>query len=77
MKETAAQVSYNDMLACDNGVDVKAGDELVIIHGGVLGYAKEPVKYFAGEPVPYYEPFGGIVPNIAHQQIPLTNDKRN
>jgi len=77
MKDTAAQVEPSDMLACDIGVDIKAGDEIIVNRGGALGYGGKPVRYFAGEPTPYYEPFGGVVPNLAHQQIPLTGEKRN
>jgi len=76
MRETAAQVTYSDILACDNSVDIKAGDELSVIRGGGLGYANKSITYFAGDPTPYYEPFGGTVPNLAHQQVPLTNEKR-
>jgi len=77
MKETAAQVAYSDMLACDNSVDIKAGDELQVVRGGGLGYASAPIIYYAGDPTPYYEPFGGAVPDLAHQQIPLNNETRN
>ena len=77
MTETAAKVTYSDMLACENSVDIQAGDELSVIRGGGLGYANPPTVYFAGSPTPYYEPFGGIIPDLAHQQVPLTNEKRN
>ena len=77
MKDTAAQVEPSDMLACDIDVDIKAGDEIMVIRGGALGYENKPLRYFAGEPMPYYEPFGGVVPQLAHQQVPITGEKRN
>jgi len=77
MKDTAAEVAPADMLACDNSVDIQAGDEILVIRGGGIGASKAPTRYFAGSPTPYYEPFGGAVPDIAHQQIPLSNTERN
>jgi len=55
MKDTAAQVSPSDMLACDISVDIKAGDEILVVRGGGLGYTNAPSRYFAGDPTPYYE----------------------
>jgi hypothetical protein len=77
MKDTAAQVEPSDMLACDVGVDIRAGDEILVTRGAALGHSGKPARYFAGDPTPYYEPFGGAVPNLAHQQVPLTGEKRN
>jgi hypothetical protein len=76
MRETAAEVSPRDMLACDNDADIRAGDELLIVRGGALGHDGEPARYFAGEPTPYYEPFGGAVPDLSHQEIPLSGERR-
>jgi len=64
------------MLACANSVDIKAGDELFITPGGKLGQKGPEKRYFAGEPFPYYEPFGGVRPKLAHQQVPLSGDSR-
>jgi len=77
MKDTAAQVDPSDTLACDNEVDIRAGDEIMVVRGGMLGSGKKPQRYFAGLPVNYYEPIGGVVPNLAHQAVPLTGEKRN
>jgi hypothetical protein len=77
MTDTAAEVSPVDMLACDNSVDVQAGDEIFVVRGGGIGVSQPPARYFAGSPTPYYEPFGGVMPNMAHQQVPLSAETRN
>ena len=76
MTETAANVSQNDHLACDVSVDVRAGDELVITRGGRLGKPGPTIRAFAGEPNLYYEPFGAIIPGLAHQEIRLLQQER-
>jgi hypothetical protein len=79
MKDTAAETTPQDMLACDNSVDIQAGDELLVIRGGGLpnGKNNSPTRYFAGLPSNYYEPFGGVMPGLAHQQVPLSGTTRN
>jgi hypothetical protein len=77
MTENAAEVTPTDMLACDNSVDIQAGDEILVTRGGVLGKGSTPTRYFAGSPSSYYEPFGGVMPNLAHQQVPLSGTERN
>ena len=72
MTQTAANTNDDSMLACDNSVDIRAGDEL-IIHRGGLPHA---IRAFAGEPHYYTEPFGAVVPGLAHQQIKLLNQER-
>lgn len=37
MSQTAASIKQDSMLACDNSVDIHAGDELIIHRGGRLG----------------------------------------
>jgi hypothetical protein len=76
MRDTAAELSSNDILACDNSADIKAGDEILVTRGGMLGHTGNPIRYFAGDPEQYYEPFGGAVPNISHQQVPLSGERR-
>lgn len=76
MADTAANVSQNDHLACDISVDVRAGDELVITRGGRLGKPGPVIRAFAGEPNLYYEPFGAIIPGLAHQEIRLLQQER-
>lgn len=72
MTQTAANTNDDSMLACDNSVDIRAGDEL-IIHRGGLPHA---IRAFAGEPHYYTEPFGAVMPGLAHQQIKLLNQER-
>ena len=76
MAETAANLKESDHLACDVSVDVQAGDELVITRGGRLGKPGPTIRAFAGEPNLYYEPFGAIIPGLAHQEIRLLQQER-
>ena len=76
MEQTAASLKESDHLACDISVDVRAGDELVITRGGRLGKPGPVIRAFAGEPNPYYEPFGAIIPGLAHQEIRLLQQER-
>ena len=76
MEQTAANLKESDHLACDISVDVRAGDELVITRGGRLGKPGPTIRAFAGEPNLYYEPFGAIIPGLAHQEIRLLQQER-
>lgn len=76
MKQTAAEISETMKLACDISADVQAGDELIIRRGGRLGKPGPTVRAFAGEPDRYYEPFGAILPGLAHQEIRLLQQER-
>lgn len=72
MTSTAAYTeSADDKLACANAVDVRPGDELLICRGKSLGEVHRPIRAFAGEPAHYYEPFGAVMPGLAHQQLAL------
>lgn len=76
MKRQAAEITQNNKVACDLTVDILAGDELVITRGGVLGHSHDKVKGFAGEPHPFYEPFGAVAPQLAHMEVPVLQMKR-
>lgn len=76
MKQTAADITQTVSLACDNAVDIKPGDELIITIGGRLGHTDEVYKARAGAPHHYYEPFGAVVPGLAHQEVSLLNMER-
>lgn len=76
MTATAADVQQNDHLACDISIDVRAGDELMITRGGRLGRAGPVIRAFAADPNLYYEPFGAIMPGLAHQEIRLLQQER-
>ena len=71
MSQTAADVTQNDHLACGLDADVRAGDELMITRGGRLGKPGPVIRAFAADPNLYYEPFGAIIPGLAHQEIRL------
>lgn len=60
-----------DKLACANEVDIRAGDELLIRRGARLGRTRQTMRGFAGEPAYFYEPFGAVMPGLAHQEIGL------
>lgn len=76
MTQTAANAQKTDKLACDIDVDIKPGDELVIHRGARLGHAVQEARYFAGEPDLYYEPFGAVLPGLAHQEVVLLSQER-
>lgn len=76
MTATAADVQQNDHLACDISIDVRAGDELIITRGGRLGRTGPVIRAFAADPNLYYEPFGAIMPGLAHQEIRLLQQER-
>lgn len=76
MSQTAASYNVTDKLMCANSVDIRAGDELLIQRGGKLGQAGENLRAFAGDPTHYYEPFGAVIPGLAHQEIPLLRQER-
>ena len=71
MQPTAADSGSEDKLACDNAVDIQAGDELLVRRGGRLGEARQTLRAFAGDPVYFYEPFGAVLPGLAHQEVGL------
>lgn len=68
---TAAVTEGEDKLACDNSVDIQAGDELLIYRGKGIGARHPAIRAFAGDPVYLHEPFGAIMPGLAHQEVAL------
>lgn len=74
--QTAANIQQQDKLACDVSVDVRAGDELLIHRGKRIGKPGSEIRAFAGGPTLYYEPFGAIIPGLAHQEIRLLQEER-
>lgn len=74
--QTAASIQQQDKLACDVSVDVRAGDELLIHRGKRIGKPGPEIRAFAGDPTLYYEPFGAIIPGLAHQEIRLLQEER-
>lgn len=76
MSQTAADVEQTNKLMCANNVKIRAGDELIIYRGGALGYRDEVLRAFAADPNHYYEPFGEVIPGIAHQEVVLKLQER-
>lgn len=76
MSQTAASVKQESMLACDNAVDIRTGDELIIHRGGGLGEEVFDMRAFAGEAHYYFEPFGAVTPGLAHQEVRLLQEER-
>ena len=75
MRQTAAASESVDKLACDLNVDIRAGDELHVIRGGMLGMHGEPERYLADRPYPYYDPVGGVLSGLEHQEVLLVADE--
>ena len=76
MEQTAASVRQESKLACDNSVDIRAGDELLVHRGAKIRYEREKIRAFAGDPNYYYEPFGAVKLGLAHQEIRLLQEER-
>lgn len=76
MEPTAARVEQGHWLQCDNLVDIEAGDELLIHRGAGLGKEVKRIRAFASEPNHYFEPFGAVLPGLAHQEIRLLQEER-
>lgn len=76
MEQTAAHVKQADRLMCDLSVDIQAGDQLIIHRGARLGKTFPAVRAFAADPNPYFEPFGAVMPGLAHQEVRLLQQER-
>lgn len=76
MTTSAATVKSDNWLQCDNSVDIQAGDELLIHRGAGLGQEVATVRAFASDPNYYFEPFGAVLPGLAHQEIRLMQEER-
>lgn len=75
LTETAATVSYSNMLCCELGYDIKGGDEIIVHRGANVGRHVNPdERYIAGPPNIYVEPFGGASPDLEHMQVALTDE---
>lgn len=76
MEQTAAHVKQNDRLMCDINTDIQAGDKLIIERGGALGYTPATIRAYAADPNYYYEPFGAVIPGLAHIEVRLLQEER-
>lgn len=76
MDQSAAYVKQADRLMCDTSVDIRAGDQLIIHRGAGLGKTSPDIRAFAADPNLYFEPFGAVLPGLAHQEIRLLQQER-
>ena len=76
MDQASASVKQESNLACDNSVAICTGDEFIVHRGALLGEALFSTRAFAGEPHYYFEPFGAVIPGLAHQEIKLMQEER-
>lgn len=76
MNQTAASSHQKDWVQCDNSVDIRTGDELRIFRGKGLGKEVPELRAFAADPNHFFEPFGAVIPGLAHQEIPLLHEER-
>lgn len=76
LNQTAASVRQTDWVQCGNAVDVQTGDELRLFRGKGLGHVLAEMRAFAAEPNHFFEPFGAVLPGLAHQEIPLVQEER-
>lgn len=74
MTQNAAREKSLEKMACNPSADIRAGDELLVIRGGNLGYGNKPERYFAGNPVSYYDPVGGALTGLQHKEVGLLMD---
>ena len=71
MQQDAAYIKQADRLMCDPSVDIQPGDQLIIHRGAVLAQTTPDIRAFAADPNYYFEPFGAVIPGLAHQEIRL------
>ena len=76
MDQAAAHIKQADRLMCDTSVDIQAGDQLIIHRGARLGKAAPDIRAFAADPNLYFEPFGAVIPGLAHQEVRLLQQER-
>ena len=76
MTQDAASIRQESKVALDNKWDIRPGDELIITRGGLIGQIGIVSRAFAGDPHHHFEPFGGVVPSLSHQEIKLLQEER-
>ena len=76
MDQTAASIKQADRLMCDTSVDIQPGDQLIIHRGARLGKTTPDIRAFAADPNLYFEPFGAVIPGLAHQEVRLLQQER-
>lgn len=61
--------------ASDRAVDMRQ-EAAMVWQENQLACAAAETRAFAGEPHHYYEPFGAVIPGLAHQEIRLLQEER-
>jgi len=74
MTDKAAVNRGAEKVACAVDVDICEGDEILITRGGALGKTGAQERFFAGHPVKFYDPVGGALTRLEHQEIGLMAD---
>ena len=69
MKRQAAETTTVMKIACNNGTDVRSGDEIYVTRGKLLGHSTDKIRCFAGDIHPFYEPYGAVAPQLEHTEI--------
>ena len=76
MEQTASHIKQADRLMCGPSVDIQAGDQLIIHRGAGVGKSVSDIRAFAADPNYYFEPFGAVIPGLAHQEVRLLQQER-
>ena len=71
MADTAAHVTGSGKLMCGMDADIRKGDELLISRSG-----GKATRYFSGKPQEYPEPFGAVLPGLAHKELSIMQEER-
>ena len=75
MNQTAADDRSDMRIACDLSVDLQHGDEVIITRGARVG-GTQTLKGFVGDIRYYREPYGAVMPGLAHQEADLLMQER-
>lgn len=75
MQDTAAEVRNANKLMCPVETDLRKGDELLVKRGALVdGGGVE--RCFVGDIQDYLEPFGAVLPGLAHKQASISGRER-
>lgn len=75
MRDTAAEVRSDNKLVCPTDTDLRKGDELIIHRGALIGGHGDE-RCFVGGVQDYFEPFGAVIPGLAHKEATITGRER-
>lgn len=70
MQQTAANIKNDNKLMCALSVDIHKGDMLMVTRNGTA------TRYFVGDMQEYSEPFGAVMPGLAHKEISILQEER-